>query len=100
MIVPLSDIDISLRHRSIVDEILRRYLPDQPVWAYGSRVTGNSWQYSDLDLVVVGETAVDSMTMWRARDAFSESRLPYIVDLKTGAASPCTGATKFCAATP
>ena len=46
------------------------------------RVTGHSWQYSDLDLVAVGETAVDSMTMWNARDAFSESRLPYMVDLK------------------
>ena len=82
MIVPLSDVDINPQHWSMIDDILRRCLPDQTVWAYGSRVTGHSWQYSDLDLVVVGEIAVDSVTMWNARDAFSESRLPYIVDLK------------------
>jgi type I restriction enzyme S subunit len=82
MIVPLSNVDIAPQHWSMIDRILRRCLPDQAVWAYGSRVTGHSWQYSDLDLVVVGATAVDSVTMWNARDAFSASRLPYIVDLK------------------
>ena len=82
MIVSFSDVDIAPQHWSMIDDILRHCLPDQVVWAYGSRVTGHSWQYSDLDLVVVGETAVDSVTMWNARDAFSGSRLPYIVDLK------------------
>ena len=82
MIVPFSDVDIAPQHWSMIDDILRRCLPNHPVWAYGSRVTGHSWQYSDLDLVVVGETVVDSVTMWNARDAFSESRLPYMVDLK------------------
>ena len=82
MIVPFSDVDITPQHWSMIDEILRRCLPDQPVWAYGSRVTGHSWKYSDLDLVVVGKTAASSVTMWNARDAFSESRLPYMVDLK------------------
>ena len=45
---------IAPQHWSMIDEILRRCLPDHPVWAYGSRVTGHSWRYSDLDLVVVG----------------------------------------------
>ena len=82
MNVPFSEVDIAPQHWSMIDEILRRCMPDLSIWAYGSRVTGHSWQYSDLDLVVVGETAVDSVTMWNARDAFSESRLPYMVDLK------------------
>ena len=66
----------------MVTETLRRHLPDAEVWAYGSRVSGQSWEYSDLDLVVVGETMLDSRKLWDARDDFSESRLPFMVDLK------------------
>lgn len=82
MIVPVSDIDIAQEHWQMVDEILRRCLPDREVWAYGSRVSGRSWEYSDLDLVVVGEPPLGGFTMSNARDAFTLSRLPYIVDLK------------------
>ena len=78
----LSNVDIGPEHMAMITEILRRRLPDHEVWAYGSRVSGHSWQYSDLDLVVVGETELDSIAMWDARDDFTESRLPYIVDLK------------------
>ena len=28
------------------------YLPDAEIWAYGSRVQGNYWEASDLELVV------------------------------------------------
>ena len=82
MITWLSDVDIASQHMDMINEILRRRLPDREAWAYGSRVSGHSWQYSDLDLVVVGESPLDSVTMWDTRDDFSESRLPYIVDLK------------------
>ena len=82
MIVPASDIDIAQEHWEMVEEILSRCLPDREVWAYGSRVSGRSWRYSDLDLVVVGEPPVGGFTMCNARDAFTLSRLPYIVDLK------------------
>ncbi len=73
---------VAPEHLAVVTDILRRRLPHYEVWAYGSRVTGDSWQYSDLDLVVVGESELDSVTMWNVRDDFSESRLPFLVDLK------------------
>ena len=57
MIVPLSQVDITPQHLEIVTNILRRHLPDREVWAYGSRVTGRSWRYSDLDLVALGDLA-------------------------------------------
>ena len=82
MTIPLSDIDVMPQQLDMINEILLRRLPGHEVWAYGSRVSGYSWQYSDLDLVVVGETALDSVTLWETRDEFTESRLPYIVELK------------------
>ena len=82
MTTRLDQIDIAPHHLEMVTEILRRHIPRAEVWAYGSRVSGRSWEYSDLDLVVVGETALDSRTLWDTRDDFSESRLPFLVDLK------------------
>ena len=78
----LDQIDIEPEHLQMVAEILRRHLPHAEVWAYGSRVSGHSWEYSDLDLVVVGETALNGREMQNARDDMSESRLPFLVDLK------------------
>ena len=82
MTMLLSNVDITPQHLQIVTGILQHYLPNREVWAYGSRVSGHSWQYSDLDLVIMGDTALDSVTKWDVSDAFSLSRLPYIVDLK------------------
>ena len=40
------------RHREQLNRLLKRYLPDVEVWAYGSRVNGRSHDASDLDLVL------------------------------------------------
>ena len=82
MIVPLSQVDITPEHLEIVADALRRYLPDREVWAYGSRVTGRSWRYSDLDLVIVGDQPVSGMRTEDLLDDLSETLLPYIVELK------------------
>ena len=42
------------RYRRMVEELLREHMPDAEVWAYGSRVNGESHDGSDLDLVVRG----------------------------------------------
>ena len=82
MTTPLSEIEVSPHHLKMVCDICQDHLPDGEVWAYGSRVSGHSWLYSDLDLVAVGANKLDNVTIWNLRDAFSESRLPYLVDLK------------------
>ena len=82
MIVPLSQVDITPQHLEIVTDILRRHLPDREVWAYGSRVTGRSWRYSDLDLVALGDLPIGAMLMDDLLNDLSETLLPYIVDLK------------------
>ncbi len=82
MIVPLSQVDIAPQHLEIVTDILRRHLPDREVWAYGSRVTGRSWRYSDLDLVALGDFPIGAMLMDNLLNDLSETLLPYIVELK------------------
>ena len=40
------------RYRQQLDALLRQHVPGVEVWAYGSRVTGESHEGSDLDLVL------------------------------------------------
>ncbi|MBF0612488.1 MAG: nucleotidyltransferase domain-containing protein, partial [Magnetococcales bacterium] len=40
-------LDIRPDHLKMVQEILKKHLPDQEVWAFGSRVKGTAREYSD-----------------------------------------------------
>ena len=74
-------IDLTEKHQSIVEDILRRYIPDYQVWAFGFRVTGKAKQYSDLDLAIISDKPLDFGLLGEIRGAFSESDLPFKVDL-------------------
>ena len=72
-------------HLALVHEILRRHVPDREVWAFGSRATGMAKDASDLDLAVWGNQPLDFGALASLRDDFSESSLPYRVDVVDGA---------------
>ena len=74
-------LDVRLEHLKIVQDILSTHIPDREVWAFGSRETGKATETSDLDLAVIGETPLEFERLAALRDAFSESRLPYKVDV-------------------
>ena len=74
-------LEIRPDHLKIVEEILEKHLPDREVWAFGSRVNGTAKETSDLDLVVIAETPLDFQRLGSLRDDFSESNLPYKVDV-------------------
>lgn len=73
-------IDVRPEQWTELRDILRRHLPKHAVWAFGSRATGNAKPYSDLDLVVITEQAMDLALCADLRDAFSDSDLPWKVD--------------------
>lgn len=72
-------IDISEKDKAIIGHILQTSIPNMPVYAFGSRVTGNAKAYSDLDLVVMGE--LDLSQLAALKDAFDASDLVYKVDI-------------------
>ena len=68
------------RYRRVVEALLREHVPEAEVWAYGSRVNGESHDGSDLDLVVrspsldpLGAEFLDLV------GAFQESNIPILV---------------------
>lgn len=74
-------IDITPEERVIVLRILNEIVPDREVRAFGSRVTGKAKPFSDLDLAVMGDEPLPLETRARLEEAFSESDLPWKVDV-------------------
>ncbi len=73
-----------------MSRILRSLVPGGEVWAFGSRATGSAKPYSDLDLALIGETPLPLDTLAALREAFSESDLPWKVDLVDWATTNAT----------
>ncbi|MEJ5117182.1 nucleotidyltransferase domain-containing protein [Gluconobacter cerinus] len=74
-------IDITPEERAIVLRILNDIVPNREVRVFGSRVTGNAKPFSDLDLAIMGDEPLPLETRARLEEAFSESDLPWKVDV-------------------
>lgn len=82
-------LDLPQRYRRILEGLLRAHVPDAEVWAYGSRITGESHEGSDLDLVVRGpglEPLGDGF--FRLLEAIEESNIPILVQAHDWARLP------------
>lgn len=74
-------LDVRPDHLASVLAILKQYVPTREIWAFGSRVSGTATPTSDLDLCVRGKAPLPYETSARLRYAFSESNIPYPVDV-------------------
>ena len=73
-------IDITAEQRETLLALLRRFIPDVPVWAYGSRVKTTASAASDLDLVAFAVPSQRPMIS-ELEEALAESNIPFPVDL-------------------
>lgn len=74
-------IDISPAQWDIVRRILHQRVPQHAVWAFGSRAKWAAKPYSDLDLAILTEQPLDWSISAALADDFSESDLPFKVDI-------------------
>lgn len=74
-------IDLKPEHKKLIRDILGNRVPECEVRAFGSRVTGTSRPYSDLDIVVAGPDALDRDTVRLLKEDFENSILPFRVDV-------------------
>ena len=79
--IPYQVLAMTAEELSLLQSILKRYVPDFKVWAFGSRVTGTHKPYSDLDLALVGDEPISIQTRAMLSEALSNSGLPYKVDI-------------------
>ena len=87
---PADQLHLSPRHRAQLEALLREHLPDVEVWAYGSRITGESHDGSDLDLVLrapdLQEIPIGRLSdLW---EALRESTIPFLIEARDWARLP------------
>ena len=87
---PADRLHLSPRHRAQIEALLREHLPGVEVWAYGSRITGESHDGSDLDLVLrapdLREIPIGRLS--DLREALRESTIPFLVEARDWARLP------------
>ena len=74
-------IDIDPHDLDTVRSILHKHVPRLEVRVFGSRVKGTALPPSDLDLVVMSERQLPALIMAELKEDFSESDLPFKVDV-------------------
>jgi predicted nucleotidyltransferase len=74
-------IDVSPDQLRLVRSILSAYVPGVEVRAFGSRVDGQAKPHSDLDLAIMTDHPLSPRTAALLREAFSESNLPFRIDI-------------------
>jgi predicted nucleotidyltransferase len=76
-------LDLAVPLLEITQRLLSLHVPGAEVWAYGSRVGGESHPGSDLDLVLRHPTdpSVPQRNLAVLREAFIASDLPILVDV-------------------
>lgn len=81
MISETPPIDIHPDHWEIVRRIMQTHVPQAVVWVFGSRAIGNAKAFSDLDIAIISTQPLPLDVSASLRDDFSESDLPYKVDV-------------------
>ena len=82
-------LDLPFRYRRELEALLREHVPDTEVWAYGSRVTGESHPASDLDLVLRGPSLEPlSHGFTDLLEALEDSNIPILVQAHDWARLP------------
>ncbi len=74
-------IDVTPSEWAIIQTILQKHVPDLDVWAFGSRARWTAKPYSDLDLAIITLTPLPLAVSAAMAEDFSESDLPWKVDL-------------------
>lgn len=74
-------IDLKSEYLMCLKSILKKQVPGFEVRIFGSRVNGKAKEFSDIDIAIVGKDVVDWHIMEDLKNAFSESDIPYTVDV-------------------
>ena len=82
-------LDLPLRYREQLEALLREHVPSVEVWAYGSRVNGQSHDGSDLNLVLRGPTLEPlGCEYFKLVEALEHSNIPVLVQTHDWARLP------------
>ncbi|MBR1616655.1 nucleotidyltransferase domain-containing protein [bacterium] len=70
---------INKKEQQIIEKILDKY-EDYHFFYYGSRVKGDFYKTSDLDILIKGQKEMPLSKLEEIKEEFDKSDLPYIVN--------------------
>jgi predicted nucleotidyltransferase len=73
-------IQLDKKHYAIIGQVLKSQIEQHKIYVFGSRAKSMARKFSDLDLFLDGEP-LPYEELSKLKDAFSESDLPYFVDI-------------------
>lgn len=81
-------INLEPLHLNEIKRVLREYVPECEVQAFGSRISGTANKYSDVDLVLRAPGKIGPGRIEAVKDALSDLNIPMMVDLHDWHALP------------
>lgn len=76
----MSKLYLKPEHKKMLIDIFDKYCPNAEIWAYGSRLGGDSHSGSDLDLAVKNFGS-DKCYLYELKELINDSNIPFIVDI-------------------
>lgn len=73
-------LNVKPQYLKMLYDIFNEYCPEAEIWAYGSRLNGDSHDGSDLDLVVKSFNNPDKK-LYELREILIESNIPFLIDI-------------------
>lgn len=76
----MANLNVKPKYLEMLNGILSNYCPEAEIWAYGSRVNGESHDGSDLDLVVKSFNNPDKK-LYELKELLRDSNIPFLIDI-------------------
>jgi predicted nucleotidyltransferase len=76
----MTPIFIQSKYLDLLTEIFKTHCPHAEIWAFGSRVSGEAHEGSDLDIAVI-ELGKNSVPLYELRNIIQESIIPFLIDI-------------------
>jgi len=75
------DKGVSHEQKKTIIYFIKKYFPNSKIFFFGSRHRGDHKKYSDLDLCIQEQAALDLIVLSKLKEELSQSNLPFQVDL-------------------
>ena len=76
----MTNLNVKPEHLKMLKDIFEQYCPKAEIWAYGSRIKGDSHDGSDLDMVVKSFND-ENKNITELRQLLNDSNIPFLTDI-------------------
>lgn len=72
---------LTQEHETFIIQTIKNFFPKAEIIVFGSRITGKHKKYSDVDICIKADKALDLSKWSQMEEVFAESALTVLVDI-------------------